>query len=106
MKMKVAAQTLSLSVAKAIRYLRQTNCPLNFKNSERIETFLSNINDAFDILNSRNLLAKNFKCLNWNKEKIFLQIDQIVIYLKSLKELPDGQFIYCRKKNGFSRHDN
>jgi len=92
MKVKVAAQTLSLSVAKALKYLRETNHPLNFKYSEPTETFLTNINDAFDILNSRNLLAKHYKCglQYWNKEKIFLRIDEIVEYLKILKESQGG----------------
>lgn len=102
MKVKVAAQTLSLSVAKALKYLRQKST-LDI-NSEPTETFVTNINDAFDILNSRNLLAKKFKCgiQNWNKEKIFLRIDQIIEYLKSLKELPNGQYMYTsRRKMGF-----
>lgn len=96
MKVKIAAQTLSLSIAKAIKYLRETNDPLNLKNSEPTETFLTYINDAFDILNSRNLLAKNFKCglQYWNKEKIFLRIDEIVEYLKNLKESPGELHMY------------
>lgn len=78
---------LSLSVAKSRKYWRETNHHLNFKNSEPTETFLTTINDAFDILNSQNLLAKNLKCglQNWNKENIFLRIDEIVEYLKGLK---------------------
>lgn len=104
MKVKVAAQTLSLSVAKALKYLRETNHPLNFKNSEPTETFLTNINDAFDILNSRNLLAKHYKCglQYWNKEKIFLRIDEIVEYLKNLKESQGGLPMYSTgRKMGF-----
>jgi len=101
MKVKVAAQTLSLSVAKALSYLRETNHPLNFQKSEPTETFLININDAFDILNSRNLLAKNLKCglQNWNKENIFSRIYEIVEYLKSLKESPEGQHMYLTGRN-------
>lgn len=63
-----------------------------------------NINDAFDILNSRNILAKNLKCgiQNWNKENIFSRIDEIVEYLKGLKESPEGQHIHLTgRKMGF-----
>jgi len=104
MKIKVAAQTLSISVKKALRYLKETNHSLNFQKSEPIETFLININGSLDILNSRKSLVKNLKCglQNWNKENIFCELMRYSRVFKSLKESPGGQHMYLiRRKMGF-----
>lgn len=53
-KVFLAAQTLSNSVAKALAYLREDLQLPDFKNSEATEQFCLIINEAFDILNSRN----------------------------------------------------
>lgn len=48
---KLAAQTLSQSVADALTYLKNTN--EDFKGAGPTAEFISFINNAFDILNSR-----------------------------------------------------
>lgn len=53
-KVFLAAQTLSNSVAKALAYLREDLQLPDFQNSEGTEKFCSIINEAFDLLNSRN----------------------------------------------------
>ena len=61
MKVNLAAQTLSASVADAIEFCR-INLKLNqFLNSEATVRFLRVIDRLFDLLNSRNPLAKGFK---------------------------------------------
>lgn len=56
MKVKLAAQTLSESVAVAIDFCREKGLP-DFEGSEATTDFLRKINDLFDILNSRSLKA-------------------------------------------------
>lgn len=56
MNVRLAAQTLSQSVADALSYLRQTN--EEFNDSEATSEFISLINNAFDILNSWNKFSK------------------------------------------------
>lgn len=61
MKVKIAAQTLSNSVATALEYLSKDLKIKKFQNCEAIVEFIRKINNAFDLINSRNLLAKKFK---------------------------------------------
>lgn len=104
MKVKLAAQTFSLSVAKALQYLRETNYSPNFENSEATERFVIFMNDAFDILNSRNLLAKSFKAglQQHNKDITFNKINEIIKYIISLKCGPCKEPLHLSKrKTGF-----
>ena len=52
MKVNLAAQTLSASVAAAIDFSRDEVCLPQFQGSEAITTFIRAIDDAFDVLNS------------------------------------------------------
>ena len=61
MKVDLAGQTLSASVATAIDFLRDEVCLPQFQGSEATATFIRAIDDAFDALNSRNLHAKGSK---------------------------------------------
>jgi len=54
MKVFLAAQMLSNSVAKALAYLRDDLLLPNFENSKATEKFCLIINEAFDVSNSRN----------------------------------------------------
>jgi len=61
-KMKIAAQTLSSSITDALEF-----CNKNLKFSEFCDCsgtveFTRVIDRLFDVLNSRNLLAKRYKC--------------------------------------------
>lgn len=61
MKVKLAAQTFSNSVADAIQYCDQDlNLPEFFGSYATVE-FITKINNLFDILNSRNINAYGFK---------------------------------------------
>src|SRR6218665_3571433 len=58
MKVKLAAQTLSSSVADAIAFCDETLHLPKFQNSSATVNFIRIIDHLFDILNSRNPLAK------------------------------------------------
>ena len=60
MKVAVAAQTMSNSVAAGIMYLKNLNLP-NFQKSQETAEFISSINNLFDILNSKSKFGKNYK---------------------------------------------
>ena len=57
MNVILAAQTLSASVASYIDFLREEIHLSEFENSEYTTDFISRIDSAFDLLNSRNPLA-------------------------------------------------
>jgi len=59
MKVKLAVQTLSSSVANALQFLKQTSD--NFKNCEPTIQFIRIIDEIFDFLNSRIPFGKGFK---------------------------------------------
>ena len=60
MKVAVAAQTLSSSVAAGMIYLRNLNVK-QFEKCEQTAEFIQNINDIFDILNTKSKFGKRFK---------------------------------------------
>ncbi|XP_076294565.1 uncharacterized protein LOC143215848 [Lasioglossum baleicum] len=94
MKMKLAPQTFSPSVAKALQYLRGTNHNQKFTDTEPTERFIIFINDAFDILNSRNSLAKGSKLVyiqQYNKTSVFNRINQVIKYITSLTYGPNRE---------------
>lgn len=61
MNVKLAAQTLSASVASAIDFLRDEIEAEEFQGSEATSHFIQKIDMAFDFLNSRNPFAKGAK---------------------------------------------
>jgi hypothetical protein len=61
MKVSIAAQTLSSSVADAIDFCREEMKLKQFKGSEATSSFIRLIDSLFDVMNSKNLLAKGFK---------------------------------------------
>ena len=60
MKVKVAAQTLSHSVASAIKFLRALGMD-DFRDADPTAEFILYINNLFDILNTRSRFGKGFK---------------------------------------------
>ena len=58
MNVSLAAQTLSSSVAAAIDFLRKESQVENFAGSEATTDFIRKVDLAFDLLKSRNPLAK------------------------------------------------
>ena len=61
MNVKLAAQTLSSSVADAVEFLDVSMKMPEFQNSQPTVIFVRTIDRLFDILNSRNPLAKGYK---------------------------------------------
>ncbi len=61
MKVSIAAQTLSNSVADAIDFCREELNLNQFKGSKATTSFIRLIDSLFDVMNSKNLLAKGFK---------------------------------------------
>ena len=61
MKVNLAAQTLSTSVADSIEFCNKTLNLEQFKESEATVKFIRIFDRLFDVLNSRNPLAKGFK---------------------------------------------
>ncbi|GBO14552.1 DNA transposase THAP9, partial [Araneus ventricosus] len=61
MKVKLATQVLSASVADALLYLANDLKLPEFEGCEATAEFLKCFNTLFDILNSRNILSKGFK---------------------------------------------
>jgi hypothetical protein len=87
MKVAVAAQTLSNSVAADLMYLRQLKLK-QFENSEETAEFILKINNMFDILNSKSKFGKNFKrpiALD-NLDEIQHDLLDTISYLKELKD--------------------
>ncbi len=86
MKVSVATQTLSASVAAAITFLRNIKVE-NFMGSKSTSDFIPLMNNLFDILNSKSKFGKQYKApisiQNYANIKKYLQ-DGIEI-LKSLK---------------------
>jgi hypothetical protein len=102
MKVDLAAQTLSTSVADAIDFLNIAEKDPRFHNSEATVTFIRSVDKLFDILNSRNPLGKRskqpLKLVNKNTWEAELLV--IANYLLSLKS-GDGQLLLKHKRKTF-----
>ena len=104
MKVNLAAQTLSSSVADALEYCEGKLHEMpQFKGCGPTVKFIRCFDRLFDVLNSRNPKANNFKApirkTNYDFVKKFL--NDACEYIKGLKG-PDGQSILTSKrKTGF-----
>ncbi len=94
MKVKLAAQTLSASVADALQFLRDTGVP-EFANCGPTIEFIRNIDRLFDFLNGRNPFGTGFKkpIYGNNIEYLKIKIIPLVKYLFSLND-PNGMPLY------------
>ena len=103
MKVKLATQLFSQSVAHSLEYCNEILKLEQFKDSEPTVKFIRYINNLFDILNSRNLHQLDFKkpISMQNFEKINSFLCELLDYLKSLR-LMDGKLL-CEsgRKMGF-----
>ena len=90
MKVAVAAQTLSSSVAAGMTYLRNLNVK-QFEKCEQTAEFIQNINDIFNILNTKSKFGKRFKSplKLENYAELRTHLLDIISYLKELKDI-DG----------------
>ena len=101
MKVKVAAQTLSNSVASAIRFLESLKSP-SFENSGSTADFIIRINNLFDILNSKNKFGKAAKqpiSLD-NIDFIENYVQETGAYLKKLRN-SEGNLIHQGRQKTF-----
>lgn len=103
MKVSLAAQTLSESVADGLKFCREELQLEEFKNSDATEEFIRVFNDAFDVLNSKNALSFNMKApMRTNNEQKWRAVfDKTRKYILDLK-LQDGtKVVNSRRKTGF-----
>lgn len=101
MKMKVAlaAQTLSSSVADAIEFCTRDLILPEFQGSEATVRFIRCIDRLFDFLNSRNPFEKGYKApLQPTNE--FIWRSQILAELKYLKDIKniEGKLMWNTKR--------
>jgi len=103
MKVNLAAQTVSSSVATAIEFCDTVlNLP-HFEGCEATVKFLRLFDHLFDIFNSRNPFAKGFKAplkpSNCHLWKPFL--DEAYIYILNLRDKDGLSMVNSRKKTAF-----
>ena len=100
MKVKLAAQTFSSSVADALEFLKTDMNLESFQGCAATIQFIRNIDRLFDFLNSRHPMMKGFKspirATNLNSLK--QQIQNISEYLLSLKAGNDQLLVNHRRK--------
>lgn len=100
MKVKIATQTLSKSVADALLYLGKES---EFRNVEPTASFIQKFNDLFDVFNSRNRMAKYFfkRPLSPATElEFFSFLDDMFNYICTLK-LANNLILASNRKTGF-----
>ena len=95
MKVKLAAQVFSNSVGKTLELGRQLEMTCFF-GSEATQTFCHQINDLFDILNTRSLLGKGMKfpITQENIESRHVLLIKILNMLLSM-QTEDGKLLIC-----------
>lgn len=108
MKVRLAVQLLSKSVADALDFCSKELKLKQFENSEATSECIRLFNDIFDVLNSRKLTDFGYqKALckaNFNELKIL--IDKSINYIKGLMQLdkegqPGKTLITSQRKTGF-----
>ena len=101
MKVNIAAQTLSSSVADAIQFLDENDVP-EFQGSGPTVSFIRKIDRIFDLLNSRNPRGKGFKA-PMRRDNIGLTdhiINSTVSYLAGLTD-ENGQSMLRHRRKTF-----
>ena len=103
MKVKLASQAFSASVADAIEYCNKVLGLPQFAGSEATVRFIRLFDHLFDVLNSRSCVGKGFKRgLSASTKYIWEPfLDSATKYIWALSS-PDGQPMYkTRRKTGF-----
>lgn len=103
MKVKLAVQTLSASVSSALLFCKTMKIS-GFEDCDATAQFCLNINNIFDILNSRNLSAKyHYKRGISTKNYVFIadEIYGYINYLSNLKNEAGRSIIVTNRKVGF-----
>ena len=99
MNVKVAAQTLSSSVADAIEYLMKSGDP-QFIDAEGTIKFIRVIDQLFDLLNTRNAFSKGFKkpLFLHDSARWMSTIEKSTQYLLKLKDKNGCLMVKHRRK--------
>lgn len=99
MKVKLATQLLSMSVAKSLTLCEQILTPGRFTNTGATVKFIENFNNIFDVMNSRKRNKFGFQkpiCPD-NKNQIFSFLDEIKKYISGLQYLVKTRRITKKK---------
>ena len=99
MKVAVAAQTLSNSVACGIRYLQSIGIP-KFQDSSETSQFIEYINNIFDILNSKSKFGRHFKSpiTLENIDDLEGYLNFVTDYLKKLEDKDGVKLVHGPRK--------
>lgn len=110
MKVRLAAQLFSNSVADSMTVLKNMNISL-FKDSIATIRFINLFNDLFDIMNSKSLKSSHFKKpLQYSKENenqqnhnkiIFEKLLECEKYILNLETKDSEKLIFSKRKVGF-----
>lgn len=103
MNVKIAAQTLSLSVASALLYLKEANYMNVFKDVAATSLFCKTFNDIFDVLNTKNKFSskKDIILTKNNFIELKAKTENYNNYIENLT-IPGGQkIIKSNRKTGF-----
>ena len=103
MKVKLATQLLSASVAHAFNILRTDAKLPQFAGSDATEKFCQTINDVFDLLNSRTRIAKvrSKQCINNNNfDDINEKVNQFKAYISSIRD-EETYILQSKRRIGF-----
>ena len=103
MKVNLAAQALSSSIADALEYCANTLKLRQFQGCEATVKFIRIFDRLFDVLNSRNPLAKGFKSALRMKNKSSWDpfLSTAYEYILGLKDSSGVKIYETRKKTGF-----
>lgn len=103
MKVRLATQLFSNSVADALQYCKEKYIP-GFENCEGTITFIRVFNNLFDIFNSRNMRAHGWKraltSFNIAETEIFFEAAEF--YIRNLKMLDGKHLVNSNRKTGFN----
>lgn len=98
MKVKLATQLLSRSVAKALEFCEKRLNLTDFKDASATVEFILTLNNIFDILNTRNLKEHGYK-----KPLSARNADEIMPYLVKVKEYLISLSVDIRRKKTIKR---
>ena len=104
-KVKLASQLLSTSVANALELCKDSLQLPHFKDCSPIIKFTSTFNDLFDILNSKNVKQHGFKApININNYLEIKRLNECANYIKTLILVKEEKKVHNSKvKTSFLR---
>jgi hypothetical protein len=103
MKLSIAAQTLSSSVADSLDFLREDLKMPQFQGSEATSEFIRLFDRLFDVFNSKNFLGQNFKAplKIANQHNWISLFGEASLYIQKLEKLDGTPILESKIKTGF-----